>query len=335
MHLLTGFSLACLSLLLVVTWRDFRRSRIGLIFLLIILAAMAFVLDPLVPRHWRWLTSDLQTALPGLFWLMCELMFARRPRLKSIWAAMAIYTFVAPAIARPFVAPDEPMTVAAFFGWTLGRWLEYVIVLRGFWHILRNWRDDLVEARRRARLGVLLVVGAATIWATVTLNLGIATEWTPSIITAIAGFLSAALLFRGQSGLFEAAQPAPASTTATASEIAPDTPPYSDADAQRLNDVMAAGFYRTAPLTLARLSEATGIPEYRLRRLINQRLGYRNFNDYINHLRIAEARERLVREPETPILNISLDVGYRTLSSFNRAFREHTNMSPSQYRDSH
>ena len=68
--------------------------------------------------------------------------------------------------------------------------------------------------------------------------------------------------------------------------------------------------------------------------MINQKLGYRNFNDYINQLRIAEAGARLIAEPDTPILNIALDVGYRTLSSFNRAFKEILEQTPTAYRQS-
>jgi len=63
-------------------------------------------------------------------------------------------------------------------------------------------------------------------------------------------------------------------------------------------------------------------------------LTYRNFNDYINHLRIAEAGERLIAEPETPVINIALVVGYRTLSSFNRAFKELFDQFPTAYHQS-
>jgi len=80
------------------------------------------------------------------------------------------------------------------------------------------------------------------------------------------------------------------------------------------------------------LAQKLELPEYKTRSLINQTLGYRNFNDYINQLRIADASERLVSDPEAPILNIALDVGYRTLSSFNRAFKEIHSLNPTDYR---
>lgn len=327
MHLLTGFGLGCLCLLSVVILRDFRHSWIGRVFLLIVLTSVAFLLDPLMDPQWRWVTSDIQTALPGLFWLLCELTFARRPKLFSIWGAMAVYSFIAPAIARPFVGPDDPFTPGVFLGWSLGRYFEYAIMLRGFWHVISHWRDDLVEARRRARLFILLVVGGAVGWAAVTLNLGLSDELTPGLVTGIAAFLAAFFLVQGRQGVLEVAEPERVSA-----ETSPRPCVEQGADARQLARTMEQGYYRTERLTLRMLSEATAIPEYRLRRVINQALGYRNFNDYINQLRIADASRRLLREPDTPILNISLDVGYRTLSSFNRAFREITGMTPTEYR---
>ena len=53
--------------------------------------------------------------------------------------------------------------------------------------------------------------------------------------------------------------------------------------------------YRQEGLTIGRLAEQLGTQEYRLRRLINRRLGYRNFNEYLNDYRIREARALLVR----------------------------------------
>src|SRR3546814_3645469 len=53
---------------------------------------------------------------------------------------------------------------------------------------------------------------------------------------------------------------------------------------------MAAGFYRTPGLVITGLAEHLGVPEHRLRSLINRGLGYRNFSAFLNHHRIAEAR---------------------------------------------
>ena len=97
--------------------------------------------------------------------------------------------------------------------------------------------------------------------------------------------------------------------------------------------LMSEGFYRRENLALKNLAKEMALPEYRVRAVINKELGYRNFNEFINEYRIIEAAERLVNEPATPISNIALDVGYRTLSSFNRAFRKEKQTTPTAYRE--
>lgn len=337
--LLTGFGLGCLLPLFVVTLRDFRHLLVGQIFLLVIIASAAFLIDPLVPIEWRWITSDLQTALPALFWLLCHLIFAPRLRLLSVWGAMALYSFLAPALARPFVAPGDVLTPEVFFGWRLGQFFEYVVVLHGLSLVIRYWRNDLVEARRKARLAFLLIVGSAVGVATVSLNFGLYHEYIRGIITGLAAFAVLICLVKSREGILDLVDSNRASGSsqlqssgASVSDAQEPLTVQQDEDAVVLGRTMDAGFYRTEKLTLKKLSDATGIPEYRLRKVINQSLGYRNFNDYINQLRVAEAAERLRNEPETPVLNISLDVGYRTLSSFNRAFRDIQNTTPTEFR---
>lgn len=72
--------------------------------------------------------------------------------------------------------------------------------------------------------------------------------------------------------------------------------------------------------------------EHKLRRLINKELGYRNFNQYLNRYRIDEASKRLISEADLPILTIALDVGFNSLSSFNKAFKEKHQQTPTEFR---
>ena len=340
--LLTGFGLGCLLPLFVVTLRDFRHVLVGQLFLFFIAGSAAFLIHPLMPSEWRWITADLQTAIPGLFWLLCHLIFAPRLCLVSVWGAMALYSFLAPALARLFVTPGDTWTLSVFFGWRLGQLFEYVVVLHGLSLVVRYWQNDLVEARRKARLAFLLIVGGAVAVATVCLNFGLYHEYSRGVIAGLAAFATLVCLVKSREGiltLVASDQPAHSADSLSIGNSAPNVqeswPTQQDQDVQTLERTMAAGFYRTEKLTLKKLSEATDIPEYRLRKVINQALGYRNFNDYINQLRVAEASERLRNEPETPILNISLDVGYRTLSSFNRAFRDIRNRTPTEFRQAY
>jgi AraC-like DNA-binding protein len=104
--------------------------------------------------------------------------------------------------------------------------------------------------------------------------------------------------------------------------------------AQQLREAMAGGVYQEPGLTVGGLAERLGAPEHRLRTVINQQLGYRNFANFLNEHRIAEARRRLASPADArrQILQLALDLGYGSIAPFNRAFRELTGVTPTQYR---
>ena len=92
--------------------------------------------------------------------------------------------------------------------------------------------------------------------------------------------------------------------------------------------------YRRPKVSIRSLADELGLPEYRLRRLIHEELGFRNFNAFLHHYRIREACDAL-SDPDqarTPILTIALTVGYQSISTFNRAFREVVGETPSTFR---
>jgi len=93
--------------------------------------------------------------------------------------------------------------------------------------------------------------------------------------------------------------------------------------------------YEESGLTIAQLAKTLSIQEYQLRRVINQELNYRNFNQFLNHYRIIDASKHLVDlgHIENPIASIALDVGFSSLSSFNKAFKEIKGVTPSAYRN--
>jgi AraC-like DNA-binding protein len=82
------------------------------------------------------------------------------------------------------------------------------------------------------------------------------------------------------------------------------------------------------------LARDLGTPEHRLRRLINLRLGHRNFADFVNGYRISAAKDRLANpaDAETTIAVIAFDLGFGSLSPFNRAFRATTGSTPTRWR---
>ncbi|MDF0748688.1 AraC family transcriptional regulator [Marinobacter sp. 71-i] len=332
MLFLTGVGTGCLTILFMMVAREYGNLWVARVFLMLIAASCAFLLHPLVGPEWRWLTYCLQSLVPSLFWLLCQLAFAYRPRLVSVWSVLALYAVLAPNLARIVLDPASATASAHFFGWTLGAYFEYLVIGHGLWTVLSNWSDDLVSSRRHLRGVVLLVVGVSVSWAAVSLNFGLAGDYTRPLLVVIPSLITAYFLLKGHDNVV-------ALSPAESCQRPDAEPPLNTEQARQLHHgiakltgVMSEGYYRTENLTLKRLAGRIGLPEYKTRAVINHGLGYRNFNDYINHLRIVEATERLIREPDTPIQNIALDIGYRSLSSFNRAFREIMDTTPTRFR---
>ena len=92
--------------------------------------------------------------------------------------------------------------------------------------------------------------------------------------------------------------------------------------------------YRDERLSVSSLALKLKLPEHRLRRLINQQLGHRNFNAFVNRWRLAEAKAALADPAQlaTPISTIALDAGFGSLGPFNRAFKADTGLTPTEYR---
>lgn len=132
----------------------------------------------------------------------------------------------------------------------------------------------------------------------------------------------------------EEVKPAAAALVAAASkEEDPDEVP--EEILLQLTQLMESDFaYREMGLTIGQLAVRMELPEYRLRRIINAGLGYRNFNDFLNTYRIREASQRLIDPTgiEEAVLNIALDAGFRSLSSFNKAFKQSLGKTPTEYR---
>ena len=92
--------------------------------------------------------------------------------------------------------------------------------------------------------------------------------------------------------------------------------------------------WRREGLTVAQLAHEIGLPEHRLRRLINDRLGHRNFTAFINQRRIEAACAALTEQTGgyRTIASIAFDLGFGSLGPFNRAFRDATGLTPTEYR---
>ncbi len=83
-------------------------------------------------------------------------------------------------------------------------------------------------------------------------------------------------------------------------------------------------------ITLESIAEALHLNKYHISHLLNQKLGI-GFNVYINALRINKACD-LLEETDKKTSDISEEVGFGSIRSFNRAFMSVMNTTPLKYR---
>ncbi len=95
--------------------------------------------------------------------------------------------------------------------------------------------------------------------------------------------------------------------------------------------------YKDPELSVAGLAARLAVPEYRLRRHINRLLGHRNFNAFLNGYRLAEVKSALAdpAQRHLPVLTLALEAGFGSIGPFNRAFKEATGRTPTDFRRQH
>ncbi len=84
-------------------------------------------------------------------------------------------------------------------------------------------------------------------------------------------------------------------------------------------------------LTLESIAEALHISKFHISHLLNKKLGI-SFNSYLNNIRVHKACS-LLNDSENKISDISEEVGFGSIRSFNRAFKTVMDMTPIEYRN--
>ncbi len=328
-----------LVLLAALLLRDFRTVAAGRLAAGFALGSAAHALTatigfavPVTP--WHAALIAVSTANAVVFWLFARALFDDSFQLRRWhavpWAAVASLSLVNCLVLAPahLLDPQIPaivMTVIslAFVGLAVGQ-------------TIASWSADLVEDRRRLRV---FVVVATAIYAAVNAGLqllvsgngapgAIATAHNAILAVVVIALACSLMRIRGETLLPAAATPG--AVAAPASESGADRK-LADALMRLMADER---IYRHDGITIGTLATRLAVPEYRLRRLINQQLGYRNFNVFLNNHRIEEAKAALAdpSQAEVPVITIAMDAGFQSLGPFNRAFKATTGVTPTEYR---
>ena len=93
--------------------------------------------------------------------------------------------------------------------------------------------------------------------------------------------------------------------------------------------------YLQGQYTLRALSENTGIPQNEISRIIQIKTG-RYYCEYMNAFRVKTLKEKL-DDPGNDMITVfylALECGFSSKTSYNRIFKNHTGVTPSEYRSS-
>lgn len=87
-------------------------------------------------------------------------------------------------------------------------------------------------------------------------------------------------------------------------------------------------------LRVADIARELNIPEYRIRAIMQNYFNAKNFNHYINQMRVEHAKNILCAhdKQDWPVLVVGIESGFSSAAPFTRAFKEFTGVTPGQYR---
>lgn len=101
--------------------------------------------------------------------------------------------------------------------------------------------------------------------------------------------------------------------------------------AKRLNQWKELKVYLRFHVTIQDLSREIGINRTYLSNFINETYG-ENFNNWINELRINEAKYKILTTSENSLSEIARKVGFADLAHFSKIFKRKEGISPSDWK---
>ncbi len=347
--------MVCLKL-----WLDYRKLTAGRLLLLLFIGIAAYLLRPFFTDNLLlvYSLSVLATLIPPVFYLFTTSVFHdwdKQGRGVGLYALAAIGLYLLLVYGSYFLKNSDLINLHSW----LGRFTDFlyyasyafrlVFVGLAFAAVISQWSQDLVESRRRLRTAMVVVGGlhmAVVIVVEVILKGQDAPMWLEvlhsvillGLMLVLAGWL---LIIAPDGFLNTLGVPGKKALSQTSPSQQPQAGKALNQTEENwlanLKQAMKDKIYHDSQLSITALAQRLSIPEHILRRLINQHLDYRNFNEFLNQYRLDDACDYLSNHTHErlPILSIALEVGYGSLTPFNKVFKARHGQTPSEYRREH
>ncbi len=90
--------------------------------------------------------------------------------------------------------------------------------------------------------------------------------------------------------------------------------------------------YLDTELSPAKLAKSVGISSHQISQILNIEIG-KSFYEFVNEYRFMEAKSRLQQSKYShlTILAIAMDSGFNNKNTFNKVFKKHSGLTPSQF----
>jgi len=333
-------------------WIYQRRTYIGKLLIVFSLSTLAYLYFILM-KHTAstlegYILARIAFLIPGVIWLLAFALFQHEKKVPLYaWVLIGTY-FVLKAYGTAYYNM-HPEQLSFGLRHTLVHIVPQLINIGIYIHTLclvgLEYKQDLIEERRQLRVAFVAVLG--TFWLVVSLDVsfsvllsgglsavyesGRAIQMTRDILMFPTLLAVNLLLFRITNIGFGTVEVTEVSRTTQE----PGAEIFDAKDIlikEKLLDVMEREkIYCQSGLTIGDLAKQLNVQEYKLRSVINRMLKFSNFSHFLNKYRICDAENRLITTND-PIFNIGLDVGYTSLSSFHKAFKEAHGTTPKEYR---
>ncbi len=314
-----------------------RPARFGFFLAITLSAVMATSVseNSIVPPDWtRVILTPLGSSSAIFIWWYSLSLFDDDFRLGPVeWSVAALWTAFGLVNMSDVIHMDPIVNNWATKGRTV---LAFGFCGHILYEAIAGRKADLIERRRRVRAVYAVAISALflidllgeRIYGIYFTPIGVNIIQLSAFVAVI--IWSLFWLTRMEKSVFVFERPA------AAIPAAPLLTPKETALQHKLTTAMdGEKAYLDPALSIGGLAEKIGAPEHQLRALINKSMGHRNFRSYLNGYRMAAAKEALADPGKAglPILTIAMDAGFASLASFNRAFKQSTGATPSNFRN--
>lgn len=297
---------------------------------------------------YQYLVGMAACATCNCFWLFSRTLFRRRKpiEVQHVVVAVAIallimlnqgYLFV----IQQWQIPAQDLKLGKSLLSEATVMLSSCILVLTFWEGCRGFKSSSKVEKQQRAFFLATFATALTISKVVKGNADNPVEvkeWVITSITLIMILFSQYLLFwKAKVEKSVAIQEQENQQTVHTIEVSSSvqTEPVNQEQVEAVTELLIQQQWFLQPnLKVGDLAKALDVPEYKVSKIIRNHLNARNFNHYVNQLRIEHAKG-LLKDPEKhqwPVLVVGLESGFASVGPFSRAFKDFTGYTPNQYR---